>query len=148
MLLFTSCFNFPLNLIICIVECFKHVSVFCGNRRYSSDPSTFADRFVHLTNAAIQREHTASASAADSSSTAFALPQSHATTSTHEQQQPPTQPPKQPEHLDFLFPNDASLAGGSKISLAQWRALMTEAGFVFMFTQFALQSICLLLLCP
>ncbi len=99
---------------------------------------------MHLTNAAIQREHTASASAADLAST---LPQSHASAPQSDQQQPPTQPLKQPEHLDFLFPNDASLAGGSKISLAQWRALMTDAGFVFMFSQFAWQSICLLLLC-
>ncbi len=104
---------------------------FVATRRYSSDPSTFADRGMHLTNAAIQREHTASASAADSPSTrhsASALPQSHASASQFEEQHPPQQPPKQAEHLDFLFPNDASLAGGSKISLAQWRALMTDAG--------------------
>jgi hypothetical protein len=70
---------------------------------------------VHLTNAAIQREHTASA-AAD-----FSTSQPSATAAPRHQE-------PRPEHLDFLFPNDPSLAGGSKISLAQWRSLMTDAG--------------------
>jgi hypothetical protein len=93
-----------------------------GRRRYSSDPSTFSDRFVHLTNAAIQREHTTS-SAAEFSSThhSASASQQSATAASRQQEQ-------RPEHLDFLFPNDPSLAGGSKISLAQWRLLMTDAG--------------------
>jgi hypothetical protein len=92
-----------------------------GRRRYSSDPSTFSDRFVHLTNAAIQREHTASA--ADFSSTHH-----HASASQPSATAAPRHQEQRPEHLDFLFPNDPLLAGGSKISLAQWRSLMTDAG--------------------
>jgi hypothetical protein len=64
--------------------------------RYSNSPDSFADRFVHLTNAAVQRENSVS-SAADGLN-------------------------------GFPFPADPLQAGGTKLSLAYWRTLMTEQG--------------------